>query len=126
MALPGTLHFAGYDRRHPAQGRAMTPAIPSEHDDSSVPRSMRSQMDLLIGDKRSLIAAVSFFSIIAGFAEAALIAVIAQVAALLVSNNAGNAHHARHASGLFHVHASIDTLLWFGLVRARGRRAMDV
>ena len=103
----------------------MTPAIGPEHDDSSVPRSMRSQMDLLIGDKRSLIAAVSFFSIIAGFAEAALIAVIAQVAALLVSNNAGNAHHASNATGLFHVHASIDTLLWFGLVLALVRMAMQ-
>ncbi len=103
----------------------MTPAIAPEPDDSSVPRSMRSQMDLLIGDKRSLIGAVSFFSIIAGFAEAALIAVIAQVAALLVSNNAGTAHHASNATGLFHVHASIDTLLWFGLVLALVRMTMQ-
>jgi len=72
------------------------------------PSSMRSQIDLLIGDKRSLVVAVVFTSIIAGFAEAGLIAIIAQVAAALV--NSKNSH----GRGIFHVHASTGTLLWIG------------
>ena len=83
---------------------------------------MRSQLDLLIGERRSLIAAVAGTSIIAGFAEAGLIAVIAQVAASLVSSKVGG-HGAR--TGLFDVHASVDTLLWFGLLLALVRMVLQ-
>jgi ABC-type multidrug transport system fused ATPase/permease subunit len=75
------------------------------------PSSMRSQLDLLIGDKRKPIGAVAVLSIIAGFAEAGMIAIIAQVAAALVnSKNAGQGGR----GGILHVHASTSTLLWIG------------
>jgi ATP-binding cassette, subfamily B, bacterial len=70
--------------------------------------TMRSRLDLLIGDKRSLIVALSFCSIVAGFTEAISIAIIAQVAASLVSKNSAV------KSGLFHLHEPISTLLWIG------------
>ncbi|MGD0452038.1 MAG: ABC transporter ATP-binding protein [Solirubrobacteraceae bacterium] len=71
---------------------------------------MRSQLDLLIGDKRRLIAALSCCSIVAGFTEAITLAIIAQVAATLVSHS----KDASAKSSLFHVHASVGTLLWIG------------
>ncbi len=81
---------------------------------------MRSQLDMLIGDKRSLISAVAFTSVIAGFAEAGLLAIIAQVAATLVNSKNG---HGR--TGIFHVHASTGTLLWIGLGLALVRFALQ-
>ena len=81
---------------------------------------MRSQLDLLIGDKRRLIAALSGSSILAAFAEAGLLAVIAQVAASLVNGKGTNAQ-----TGVFHVHASVGTLLWVGLGLALLRLALQ-
>jgi ABC-type multidrug transport system fused ATPase/permease subunit len=83
---------------------------PAEGGDHPPRSSMRSQLDLLIGDKRRLIAALSSTSILSAFAEAGLLAVIAQVAASLVN---GKAVHAQ--TGIFNVHASVGTLLWIGL-----------
>jgi ATP-binding cassette subfamily B protein len=70
--------------------------------------SMRSQLDLLIGDKRRLIVALSACSIVSGFTEAGILATIAQVAAARV----GGSNKVHSHSGLFSVHASTTTLLW--------------
>jgi ABC-type multidrug transport system fused ATPase/permease subunit len=70
--------------------------------------SMRSQLDLLIGDKRRLIVALSACSIVSGFTEAGILATIAQVAAARV----GGSDKVHSHSGLFSVHASTTTLLW--------------
>ncbi|MGO9321413.1 MAG: ABC transporter ATP-binding protein [Solirubrobacteraceae bacterium] len=69
---------------------------------------MRSRLDLLIGDRRRLIVALSLCSIVAGFTEAISIAIIAQVAASLVSKSSAV------KSGLFHLHEPVATLLWIG------------
>jgi ATP-binding cassette subfamily B protein len=81
---------------------------------------MRSRLDLLIGDKRSLLVALSGCSMIAGFTEAFSIAIIAQVAASLVSNKSNTGK-----SGLFHLHASVPTLLWIGFALTMVRIAMQ-
>jgi ATP-binding cassette, subfamily B, bacterial len=83
--------------------------------------STREQLDLLIGDKRSLIAMIAFTSMIAGFCEAALLAIIAQVAAGLVNSPKGHSASHTKASGLFDLHVSIGTLLWVGLALALAR-----
>ena len=71
---------------------------------------MRSQLDLLIGNKRRLIVSLSVLSILSGVTEAATLAIVAQVAATLVK---GKGVHGK--TGLFDVHASVGTLLWIGL-----------
>ena len=72
--------------------------------------SMRSQLELLIGNKRRLIVSLSVLSILSGVTEAATLAIVAQVAATLVK---GKGVHGK--TGLFDVHASVGTLLWIGL-----------
>ena len=57
---------------------------------------------------------------IAGFTEAFSIAIIAQVAASLVSNKSNTGK-----SGLFHLHASVPTLLWIGFALTMVRIAMQ-
>ena len=81
---------------------------------------MRSQIDLLIGDKRRRIVTLSAISIISGFTEAALLAVVAQSAAALVN---GKSIHAQ--TGIFHLHATVGTLLWVGLALASLRLALQ-
>jgi ABC-type multidrug transport system fused ATPase/permease subunit len=72
--------------------------------------SVRSQLELLIGDKRRLIVSLSLVSLLCGVTEAGTLAIVAQVAAALVK---GKGVHGK--TGLFDVHASIATLLWIGL-----------
>jgi ATP-binding cassette, subfamily B, bacterial len=72
--------------------------------------SIRSQLELLIGNKRRLIVSLSVLSIISGITEAGTLAIAAQVAASLVK---GKGTHGK--AGLFDVHASVGTLLWIGL-----------
>ncbi len=82
---------------------------------------MRSQLDLLIGDKRSLIVALALTSTLAGFSEAATLAIIAQVANALVS-------HAKLINpkiGPFHLHSTVGTLIWIGLVITIARLALQ-
>lgn len=86
-----------------------TPA-PASGSDQPPRGSMRSQLELLIGSKRRLIASLSALSILSGVTEAATLAIVAQVAATLVK---GKGVHGK--TGLFDVHASVGTLLWIGL-----------
>jgi ATP-binding cassette, subfamily B, bacterial len=83
--------------------------------------SIRSQLDLLIGERRRLIVALSFCSIVAGFTEAGTLAVIAQVAASLVSKS----KVASGKSSIFHIHASVGTLLWVGFALTAIRIVMQ-
>ncbi|HEX4188457.1 MAG TPA: ABC transporter ATP-binding protein [Solirubrobacteraceae bacterium] len=77
---------------------------------ADAPRSTtRAELDLLIGGKRRLMAALALTSIVSGFTEAAVLAIVAQVAASLVN---GKSLHSQ--AGILHVHSSIGTLLWAG------------
>jgi ATP-binding cassette subfamily B protein len=93
---------------------------PSEHGERSPQSSMRSQLNLLIGDKRRRIATLSLTSIFAAFTEAGILAVVAQVAAALVN---GKSIHSQ--TGIFHFHAAIGTLLWIGFGLALLRLALQ-
>jgi ATP-binding cassette subfamily B protein len=99
----------------------MIPPESPERDGRSSRSSMWSQLDLLIGDRRRLIAGVSICSVVAAFTEAGALAIIAQVAADLVGGSKGP--HAK--AGIFHLHAPIATLLWVGFVLTLIRFAMQ-
>ena len=79
--------------------------------DRSPQSSMRSRLQMLIGNRRRLIAALSVTSILSGFVESAILAIIGQVAAALVSRS----KEVHPKIGPFHVHAHIGTLLLIGL-----------
>ena len=69
--------------------------------------SVRSQLDLLIGQRRRLVFLLSGVSVVSAFTEAVTIAIIAQVGSQLANGRGVDSH-----SSLLHVHASIETLLW--------------
>jgi ABC-type multidrug transport system fused ATPase/permease subunit len=75
---------------------------------------MRTRLNLLIGERRRLIAALGTCSVLSGLAEAALLALVAQIAVLLTGKG-----HARF--NLLNLHTSTHTLLiWaFGLALFR-------
>jgi ATP-binding cassette subfamily B protein len=79
--------------------------------------TMRKRMSLLIGDRRWLIVALAFASILAGFSEAATLALVAQVAYALVTG----AKQVHQHIGPFHIHAPIGTVIEiaFGLTLIR-------
>lgn len=83
---------------------------------------MRSRLDLLIGDRRRLIVALSGASMLSGFTEAGFLAIVAQVAAALV--NGGKALHVK--IGPFYVHATVGTLIAAGLGLAIARLALQL
>jgi ABC-type multidrug transport system fused ATPase/permease subunit len=70
---------------------------------------MRRRLDLLIGDRRGLIALLAFCSVMSGFTEAATLALVAELAASVV----GGAHQGTHshALSLFSIHAGPGTLI---------------
>ncbi len=74
---------------------------------------MWSQLDLLVGDRKRLIAAVCVLSFVTAVIEAALIVIIAQVGADLVSG--ANGKRAQSRNSILHFHAPVGTLLWIGL-----------
>lgn len=80
---------------------------------------MWSQLDLLIGDRRKLIAGLSLLSIVSAFTETAVIVIVAEVAADLAGVGAKKGKHAIAAAAkgntLFDIHTSVPTLLWIGL-----------
>jgi ATP-binding cassette subfamily B protein len=88
----------------------MSPRKPAAGGEQPPRASMRSQLDLLIGNKRKSIVSLSVLSILCGITEAGTLAIVAQVAASLVK---GKGVHGK--AGLFDVHASVGTLLWIGL-----------
>jgi ATP-binding cassette subfamily B protein len=92
----------------------------TERGERSPQPSMRSQLDVLIGDKRRRIAVLSFTTIVAAFTEAGILAVVAQVAAALVNGKGVNSQ-----TGIFHFHAAIGTLLWIGFGLALTRLALQ-
>lgn len=72
---------------------------------------MLAQLDLLIGDRRLLIAALCFLSFIGAIIEAAVIAIIATVAADLVTGSKGSQAANKN---ILHLHVPVGTLLWIG------------
>jgi ATP-binding cassette subfamily B protein len=91
----------------------MNAAAPPVSNEKVSLRSMRSQVALLIGERRRLVAGLAFTSVIVGFVEAAFLALVAQLAANVVTR--GRVH------GGFQIHASVNTLIAiaFGLAILR-------
>jgi ATP-binding cassette, subfamily B, bacterial len=79
--------------------------------DRAQPSSMRARLEMLIGDRRHLIAALSVTSIFSGFTEAGVLAIVGQVAAALVSR----AKEVHTKIGPINLHATVGTLIWVGL-----------
>jgi ABC-type multidrug transport system fused ATPase/permease subunit len=79
---------------------------------------MWSQLDVLIGDKRRLVVALSGLSIVSAFIESGIIVVIAEVATDLVT---GSKHGHARGGAIYNIHASPGTLLavGFGLALLR-------
>ncbi len=73
--------------------------------------SFRSQLDLLIGDKRRLVAALTTCSIAGALLEAATLAIIAQVATTLVTG----AKRVNATIGPIHVHEPVGTMILIAL-----------
>ncbi len=82
--------------------------------------SLKSQLDLLIGDRRRHVVALASLSLLSGFTEGALLAIVAQVAYKIVNGKSGAAR-----AGLFHIGASVTTLLWIALGLALFRLALQ-
>lgn len=86
-------------------------------DDSLPQLSARSQLNLLVGDRRALILTLSVCSICSGFTEAGILAIVAQVAAALVLGSS----HAHVSIGPVDTAASVSDLLavagGLGLIR---------
>jgi ABC-type multidrug transport system fused ATPase/permease subunit len=79
--------------------------------------STREMVSVLIGNRRGTVIWLAFCSILAGLAEAAFLAVLVEIALGLVKNS----KHVSQHTGVFHIHASVDTLvvIAFALVIAR-------
>jgi ATP-binding cassette, subfamily B, bacterial len=76
-------------------------------DDTEVREAtMRSRVNLLIGDRRGSVVALAGTSILSGFTEAGVLAVVAQVAATIVKGT----KHLHLTVGPLHIH-SVDTLI---------------
>ncbi len=78
--------------------------------DSSPRPSLRAQLDLLIGRKRSVIVALAITSVLSGFTEAATLTIVAQVAATLVSG----AKVVHSKLGPFQLHTPVGTMILVG------------
>jgi ATP-binding cassette, subfamily B, bacterial len=82
------------------------PSLAQERRDRPSPIAMRARVKLLIGDRRRAVVELAMSSVLAGFTEAAFLALIAQLATTVVAKGA-------HSSGrgLLHFHASTSTLI---------------
>ena len=82
------------------------PSLAQERRDRPSPIAMRARVKLMIGDRRRAVVALAASSVLAGFTEAAFLALIAQLATTVVAKGT-------HASGrgLLHFHASTSTLI---------------
>ena len=78
------------------------------------PAEMRTRLNLLIGERRRLIASLGFCSVLSGLAEAALLALVAQIAVTLTGKGHGKVN-------LLNIHASTHRLILiaFGLATLR-------
>lgn len=83
---------------------------------------MWSRLELLLGNRRDLVAALVASSVLSGFTEAAILAVVAQAATSIVNHVTRIHVH----MGLVEAHVSVDTLLLIGLVLAVIRLALQV
>jgi ATP-binding cassette subfamily B protein len=117
----------GADRPPPvengvATARAATQAGSSEQLNQAQQPSRLARLDVLIGDRRSTIAALAVCAIFAGVAEATILVLIAQIAASLVDRSK-QAHE--HIS-LFHIHAGVGTLIQLAFVLTIVRISLQV
>jgi ABC-type multidrug transport system fused ATPase/permease subunit len=95
-------------RRSPEQSsERRSSEWPSEPLPRAATSSTRTRLSLLLGERRGAIVTLAVSSILAGFTEAAMLAIIAQVAAALV-NGARRVHI---ELGPLHLHPRIEALL---------------
>jgi ATP-binding cassette subfamily B protein len=87
----------------------------ANEDGAAPPSSMWKQLDVLIGDKRRLVVALAFLSIVSAFTETGIIVIIAEIATDLVGGGKHGKHITNATHSLINIHASIPTLLWVGL-----------
>ena len=73
----------------------------------SAKASTRELVSVLVGNRRGTVAALILCSIIAGIAEAAFLAILVETAFGLVKT----AKHTSQHTSIFHLHASVDTLI---------------
>src|SRR5580658_5977693 len=104
-----------------AYGRALMSLRKSNRQRDDQPAtSMWKQLDVLIGERRRYVVALSLLSIFAAFAETGVIAILAEVAADLVVGPGKKVKHGHKVvtsggkSTFFHIHASVPTLLYVG------------
>lgn len=88
--------------------------------------SMRTQLNLLIGDSRRAIVAVSGLSILTGFTEAATLALVAELAASIVAHTGNGAHKGRIGLPVIHLHASTPALLIAAFVLCAVRLLLQI
>ncbi len=84
--------------------------------------STRELVSMLIGNRRGSVIWLSFCSILAGIAEAAFLALLVEIALGLVKST----KHVNQHTGLFHVHASTDTLVILAFVVVIARIVLQV
>jgi ATP-binding cassette subfamily B protein len=94
---------------------------PADRADRAPRSSTGSRLRLLLGERRGAVAALALSSILAGFAEAGILAVIAQVAATLVSG----ATRVHVKVGPIHVQTEVRTLFFIALALALARLALQ-
>jgi ABC-type multidrug transport system fused ATPase/permease subunit len=82
--------------------------------------SLRSQLELLVGDRRRLVGELASLSVLSGFSEGLFLAIVAQVAYKTVNGKGGSAH-----AGVLHIGASVNTLLWIALALALFRLVLQ-
>ncbi len=83
--------------------------------------STRSRLKLLLGERRGAVAGLALSSVLAGFAEAGILAVIAQVATTLVSG----AQSVHVKVGPIDVHTDVKTLFLLAIALALVRLALQ-
>ena len=100
----------------------MSRAMPFGRKNRTSRISMRSRVNVLLGDRRRTVVGLAAFSILSGFAEAATLAILAEVASSLVKGE----KRLDASIGPVHINASIGTLILVLFAVALLRIALQV
>ncbi|MFI5003969.1 MAG: ABC transporter ATP-binding protein [Solirubrobacterales bacterium] len=118
------------ERREAASSEHARQEAPSEREQEEVPSERtgrdagsptRERLRLLLGDRRGAVATLAVSSVIAGFTEAAMLAVVAQVAAALVDGS----RRVHVDLGSLHLHPRVGALIAVALGLATVRLVLQ-